>query len=194
MSNLVIVYGSTYGNTAEAAESIAQQLFDHYAVELSMDSVGEADLSGLEDFDSVLIGCSTWHDGKLQDDWEFKFDELDQLELKGKFVALFGAGDQVGYDESFQDALGILGRKLRERGAKLIGFTSTVGYEYSKSEGVEGAQFMGLALDFDNQADLNAPRIAAWVGQIATEMGLPAKTLPAKNLPAKNPPAKLVSA
>ena len=180
MSSLVIVYGSTYGNTAEAAESIAQQLFDRYAIELSMDSVGEADLSGLQDFDAMLIGCSTWHDGKLQDDWESKFDELDNLKLNGKFVGLFGAGDQVGYEESFQDALGILGRKLRERGAKLIGFTSTAGYEYSKSEGVEGQEFMGLALDFDNQSDQNAPRIAAWVGQIATEMDLPTKNLPSK--------------
>ena len=97
--------------------------------------------------------------------------------FSGKFVGLFGAGDQVGYEESFQDALGILGRKLRMRGAKLIGFTSTAGYDYSRSEGVEGARFMGLALDFDNQADLNALRIAAWVGQIATEMNLPAENL-----------------
>ena len=179
MKSIVIVYGSTYGNTAEAAESLAQQLFDHYRVELSMDSVNEADLSGLEDFDAVLLGCSTWHDGKLQDDWEFKFDELEKLNLIGKQVALFGAGDQAGYDSTFQDALGILGRKLRERGAKLIGFTSTAGYQYTKSDGEENGQFMGLALDFDNQANQNAPRISAWVQQLATELSLEPKMVAA---------------
>jgi flavodoxin len=50
MKSIVIVYGSTYGNTAEAAESLAQQLFDNYQVELSMDSVNEADLSGFEEW------------------------------------------------------------------------------------------------------------------------------------------------
>ncbi len=179
MKSIVIVYGSTYGNTAEAAESLAQKLFDNYQVELSMDSVNEADLSGLEEFDVALLGCSTWHDGKLQDDWEFKFDELEKLNLAGKKIGLFGAGDQAGYDSTFQDALGILGRKLRERGAKLVGFTSTTGYEYSKSDGEENGQFMGLALDFDNQANLNTPRINAWVAQLATELSLEPKMVTA---------------
>ena len=175
MKSIAIVYGSTYGNTAEAAESLAQGLFDNYQVELSLDGVNDADLTGLEDFDAILLGCSTWHDGKLQDDWEFKFDELEKLNLTGKKIALFGAGDQAGYDSTFQDALGILGRKLRQRGAKLVGFTSTAGYQYSKSDGEENGQFMGLALDFDNQADQTAPRIAAWVHQLATELQLESK-------------------
>jgi flavodoxin I len=179
MANVVILYGSTYGNTAEAAETIAQTLFDGYNVDISMENVDDADLSGLEDFDLMLLGCSTWHDGKLQDSWEYKFDELDKLNLNGKRVALFGAGDQRGYDETFQDALGILGRKLRERGAQLVGFTGTAGYDFTNSAGVENGQFMGLALDFDNQPELNASRIQAWVKQIATEFQLNRKAVTA---------------
>jgi flavodoxin I len=179
MENVVIIYGSTYGNTAEAAETIAQMLFDQYDVEISMENVDDADLSGLEDFEFILLGCSTWHDGKLQDSWEYKFDELDKLNLSGKRVGLFGAGDQRGYDESFQDALGILGRKLRERGAQLVGFTSSAGYDFTNSAGLENGQFMGLALDFDNQPELNQTRIEAWVRQIGTEFQLKPKMVEA---------------
>ncbi|MEO0597853.1 MAG: flavodoxin FldA, partial [Chloroflexota bacterium] len=76
------------------------------------------------------------------------------------------------YNENFQDALGILGRELRVRGAKLVGFTSTEGYNFDQSISIEDNQFMGLALDEDNQSDMTDQRIKAWVQQLIQEFDL----------------------
>jgi flavodoxin I len=167
-----IFVGSTYGNTEAAAEEIAGTLNERAGVDIEMINVKDDGCGDLVNYDHLLIGCSTWHDGQLQDDWENCLDELQRLDLNGKTVALFGAGDQQGYAFTFQDALGTLGAEFRARGAKLVGFTSTDGYTFSDSKGVENGKFMGLALDFDNQEDQNPIRISAWVSQLITEMKL----------------------
>jgi len=80
--------------------------------------------------------------------------------------AFLGLGDQYGYPDTFCDALGILGRKFVERGAQLVGFTSTEGYDFSDSLGVEEGMFMGLALDEDNESERTGERITDWVWQL----------------------------
>jgi flavodoxin I len=168
-----IFVGSTYGNTESAAEQIAEALYNRTGIGIDLANVKDDGCSAMQDYQHILIGCSTWHDGKLQDDWENCLEELQRLDLNGKTVGIFGAGDQQGYAFSFQDALGLLGIELRARGAKLVGFTSTDGYSHAESKGVENGKFMGLALDYDNQEDLNNSRIEAWVEQIILEMRLP---------------------
>jgi flavodoxin I len=165
--------GSTYGNTESAAEQIAESLYNRTGVGIDLANVKDDGCSAMQDYQHILIGCSTWHDGKLQDDWENCLDQLQRLDLHGKTIGLFGAGDQQGYSFSFQDALGLLGADLRARGAKLVGFTSTNGYSFAESKGVENGKFMGLALDYDNQDEQNEPRIEAWIEQIIAEMKLP---------------------
>ena len=86
---------------------------------------------------------------------------------------MFGAGDQEGYANSFQDALGILGRELRARGAKIVGQWATDGYTFSESQDLDdNGKFFALALDYDNQDKLTNPRIETWVQQIIAEMKL----------------------
>jgi flavodoxin I len=55
---------------------------------------------------------------------------MDTLDLSGRQVALFGLGDEGGYPDTYQDAIGIIGEKARERGATLVGFWPTAGYDY----------------------------------------------------------------
>ncbi|WP_225914469.1 site-specific integrase, partial [Salmonella enterica] len=43
--------------------------------------------------------------GEIQEDWEAVWEQLDDLNLEGKIVALYGMGDQLGYGEWFLDAL-----------------------------------------------------------------------------------------
>lgn len=65
-----------------------------------------------------------------------------------------------------------MGEKIRLIGGELVGFTTLTGFEFSNSRGVENAQFMGLALDNDNQPDLTTARIQAWVQQLIGEFDL----------------------
>ena len=100
------------------------------------------------------------------------FEELDNIDFSDKKVAYFGTGDQVGYTENFQDAMGILEEKIANLGGKTIGYWSTDGYEYEASKADKGGKFVGLALDEDNQSELTESRIKEWVAQIKSEMGI----------------------
>ncbi|RYG37104.1 flavodoxin [bacterium] len=167
-----VFFGSSYGNTEAAARTIAERLQEFIQIRIPILDIGRTDIRELEAYDVLLVGCSTWNYGELQDDWDRKCDFLDTLRLTGKKVALFGNGDQYTYDSTFQDALGILAERFEELGAELIGFWSAKGYAHSASRALRGDRFVGLALDYDNQWELTESRIAAWVAQLRAELGV----------------------
>ena len=72
----------------------------------------------------------------------------------------------MNYPESFVDAIGILYDTVLEKGAKVVGLTENSGYDFTKSLGLRDGQFMGLALDEDNQSGKTEARINAWISQI----------------------------
>ncbi|NEP40098.1 MAG: flavodoxin FldA, partial [Okeania sp. SIO2H7] len=84
----------------------------------------------------------------------------------------FGTGDQEGYPENFQDAIGILEEKISALGGTTVGYWPTDGYEYEASLAVKNGKFVGLALDEDNQSEMSDDRIKKWVSQLKTEFGL----------------------
>ena len=170
--NIGIFYGSTYGNTSDAVKVLRLELEQIPGVRVSDRDIAFAKVAEMLEFDLVLIGSSTWYVGEVQDDWNYKHTDLAALAWNGKPVGLFGMGDQTTYAETFQDALGIIGEELEKGGAKLVGFTSAVGYSHTASKAQRGSQFIGLALDDDNDRKLTGPRIKAWVAQLARELKL----------------------
>ena len=136
---------------------------------LALFDIADYFLETMLDFEYLILGVSTWDTGQLQKDWEAVYAELDELDLAGKQVALFGLGDQVGYPDTFLDALFFVADKVRERGGQLVGAWPVAGYTFAQSWAVEDGRFIGLALDEDNQATLSAMRIAAWVDQLLHE-------------------------
>lgn len=173
MTSIGLFYGSSKGNTETAAQRIKRELGKAAQdATISMINVNEADLSTLGDYDKIILGTSTWENGQLQEDWLKVFRQMDTMDLSGKQVAVFGMGDQYEFADTFQNALGTLARKARERGAELVGLWPDEDYDYTASEGVEDGHFLGLALDITNQYDETRPRIKAWSKQIAGEFGL----------------------
>lgn len=168
---IAIVYGSSLGNTQDAAEAIAAALNTHEVASTLINvATIKRDLTPLLAYDTLLLGCSTWNIGELQDDWYDAFPLFQKLDLAGKRVALFGCGDQFGYPDTFQDALGILAKAALASGAALVGRWPTDGYDLYESLGVEDGTFFGLAIDDDNQANLTAGRVERWVGQLVGEL------------------------
>ena len=166
-----IFYGSTYGNTHEAGEQLVSLLGDTLGTQPEIFDIHSTKIEKLLDFDLLLIGCSTWNVGEVQDDWDDKISHLEKIDLSGKFVALFGAGDQYAYADSFADSLGILAEYFVERGATLIGKWSVEGYEYVLSQADMGdGYFIGLPLDYDNQGELTTPRLTQWSAQLVSEV------------------------
>ncbi|WP_017651802.1 flavodoxin FldA [Fortiea contorta] len=167
--NIGLFYGTQTGKTESAAEIIR----DEFGGEVvTLIDISQADTNDFEEYELLIIGSPTWNIGELQSDWEGFFPDLDEINFSGKLVAYFGTGDQLGYGDNFQDAMGILEAKISQRGGKTVGYWSTDGYDFSNSRGVKNGKFVGLALDEDNQSDLTDERIKTWVAQLKKEFGL----------------------
>lgn len=164
-----LFFGTQTGNTQDAAEEIQKAFGPDYVDLIEISTASTEDFDGYE---CLIIGCPTWNIGELQADWDGFFPDLDEIDFSGKKVAYFGCGDQEGYPDNFQDAMGILEEKISSRGGKTVGFWPTEGYEFNESQGVRGNQFVGLALDNDNQSDLTSKRITTWVTQLKSEFGV----------------------
>ncbi|MEM6830460.1 MAG: flavodoxin [Bacteroidota bacterium] len=160
--------GSDTGNT----EEIAELLVDKWKIsELEMIDASDMTVEDYGRFEIILIGLPTWYDGELQSDFEEFFDDFKTIDFSGKVVAMFGLGDQTGYPEYFVDGLGILGEVIMENGGYITGMWPTEGYEFDESKGLyEEGLFYGLALDFENQQDLNESRLDTWIQQLEKEI------------------------
>lgn len=146
MSKTLIVYGSTTGNTESVSDDIAKILEKNgHSVEIQ--DAADISVDGLADqFDTVLLGCSTWGEDEieLQDDFIPVFENLEQAALKGKKVAVFGCGDS-SY-EYFCGAVDVIEEKAGELGAVLLGES--------------------LKIDGDPEPD----EVSAWTESIMTKM------------------------
>ncbi|MDV2856777.1 flavodoxin FldB [Oceanimonas smirnovii] len=167
--NIGLFYGSTTCYTEIAAEKIREQLG---AELVDLHNIRDVPLVRAQDYPILILGISTWDFGELQEDWESHWDDIDTLNLDGHVVALFGMGDQLGYGEWFQDALGMLHDRVVARGASVVGYWPNQGYEFEASKALteDGKYFVGLSLDEANQYDDTDPRIEAWVAQILDEI------------------------
>lgn len=155
-----VIYGSDSGRTKAAAGKIAAKL------NAKIINVRDATAADFEGCDLLVLGSPTYGEGDLQTDWETGVDVLAEADLTGKKVALFGLGDQNTYPDSFVDAIGTLYDAVAGKGAEVVGFTDTKGYEFEGSTAVRDGQFVGLVLDQDNQAAKSEKRIASWTSQI----------------------------
>lgn len=178
MPTIGIYYGSSTGNTAEAAQQIKDRFDRIVPGQVTMVDVLEGNLSAIPHFDKLILGIPTWDFGNLQTDWDDCVAQFTSLNLAGTQVALFGFGDEGGYPDTYQDAMGILAEHVRGCGAELVGYWSTAGYDFAASLAVEGEWFVGLALDDENAPELTNGRIAQWVEQVAVAFGIVVPSVP----------------
>lgn len=170
MAKIGLFFGTQTGNTQTIAEQIQKEFGGDSVVELI--DIADASPEDFEAYECVIVGCPTWNIGELQSDWEGFYDELDAIAFSGKKVAYFGAGDQVGYADNFQDAMGILEEKISSLGGTTVGYWPVDGYDFNESKAVRNGKFVGLAIDEDNQSDLTDERVKSWVAQLKREFGV----------------------
>ncbi len=171
MKTIGIFYGSTMGNTQSVAESIAAKL----GIEKSnLKEVSSISPNELINYDVLFLGSSTWGDGDLQDDWDGNFiNQFAQLNLSGKEVAVFGAGDSSSYSDTFCDAIGIIAEAAEKAGAKIVGQGVDVSdYSFDTSKAIKNGAFCGLPIDADNEDNKTEQRVSRWVEQLKVECGL----------------------
>lgn len=163
-----LVYGTDTGATEEITHSIVQKC-DFWDIDVQ--EVSKIDSAYFKQFNFIILGLSTWYDGDLQSDWEDYFDEFKTIDFTDKTIAIFGLGDQLGYDDYFIDGVGMLAKLVMENNGKIIGHWPSADYDFTTSKALmEDGNFYGLALDEDNESHASEERIQKWINQLQFEL------------------------
>jgi len=166
MKKIGLFYSFNTNKTTKVAELILEELKGESVEAINAETINEEQFLA---YDNYILGVPTWFDGELPNYWDEFVPAMESLNLKNKKFAIFGLGDQVGYPENFIDAVGIMAGILESRGAKIVGHTSTEGYTFESSHAIIEGKFIGLAIDFENQAKKNKDRVNKWIEQLKKE-------------------------
>jgi|YelNatPaOPRAMG01_1025707.scaffolds.fasta_scaffold03164_13 flavodoxin I len=166
MKKIALIYSFNTKKTAIIAGKILERFGPELIEPINAEDIDEKTFLS---YDNLILGVPTWFDGELPNYWDEFVPALEEMDLSGKKIAIFGLGDQVGYPENFLDAVGIMADLLESRGATIVGYTSADGYTFEHSRALRNGKFCGLAIDFENQNKLTDERINQWVEQLRRE-------------------------
>jgi flavodoxin I len=114
---VIVIYGSTTGLT-EKLSGIVETSLRTFDWDICRKNVREVRAAELLDYDLIVMGCSTWGNGELQEDFIPFEEELRKISLRGKRVSLFGAGSR--HYPHFCAAVDILERSLKNSEADIL--------------------------------------------------------------------------
>ena len=166
-----IYFATTTGKTEDIAERL-HGLLD--SAEGPKDISDVDDLSELAGHDGVICGIPTWNTGADSERsgtaWDSILEDIGELDLNGKKVAIFGLGDSSTYTENYCDAMEELHRYFKQAGASMVGYTAKTDYTFDESKSVVGEEFCGLPLDEDSESDMTDERLSGWAEKLKGEM------------------------
>ncbi|MBU1215545.1 MAG: flavodoxin [Gammaproteobacteria bacterium] len=179
MARIGLFFASSTGNTRRIAKAIKKRFDDETMADALNVNKATPELFG--SYRQLILGTSTLGAGALPGlstdcmggGWEEFLPQIEHLDFSGKTIALYGLGDQNKYAEEFVDAMGILHEFFKERGASFVGAWSADEYAFIASKALVDDDFVGLALDQENQKLLTDARLEAWLKLIAPDLGLP---------------------
>jgi flavodoxin I len=95
MNKTGIFYSFNSTKTAKAAEKIIAEFGpDFNIVPVNAEVITEELFLS---FTNLILGVPTWFDGELPNYWDEFVPALEDLDLKGKTIAIYGLGNQVEY-------------------------------------------------------------------------------------------------
>jgi flavodoxin I len=179
MSRIGLFFASSTGNTRRIAKYIKKRYNDETMADAL--NVNKATPELIAGFSHLIFGTSTLGGGQLPGlstdcmggGWEEFLPKLKDVDFTGKTVALFGLGDQDKYPDEFLDAMGEIYQFVVARGAKVVGAWPADDYSFIQSRALVDDQFIGLALDQENQKNLTDARLDTWLKLISSEFDLP---------------------
>lgn len=116
MSNILILYASTTGNTEMLADVMVDTFeANGYNVVMKTFDFDWIDAEELLDYDGVLVGTHTWDDGSLPYEVEDFYDDLEDVDLTNKACAVFGSADS--FYPTYGGAVDLVADRLTELGA-----------------------------------------------------------------------------
>lgn len=166
------IFCGTAGGTSMI---IAEALAEAFGVEednlINMEEDFD-DIEQFEEFDVLFIGSSTWGQGDVHFSWVDAQLEMEdeEVDLSGKTVAFFGAGDCKKHGEHFCSALGKLHKTFTGLGANAVGFVDASDYTYEFSLAENEGKLCGLAIDQHNEEDKTETRIENWISSLKSQI------------------------
>lgn len=159
-----------YSFHTQKSKKVAEKVIEAFGKdEIEAINAEELTTETIEKYDNFIVSAPTWFDGELPNYWDEFIPDLEDMDLSKKTFAIFGLGDQKGYPENFCDAIGLMAEILEGCKAKIVGSTSAEGYNFESSKAQKGTEFVGLAIDQENQARLTGKRVNDWVEKIKGE-------------------------
>jgi len=172
MNKIGIFFGTDTGTTRLIAKKIAKSLGPELVDKpLNVNRIEPGDMLK---YDALILGTPSYGEGIVPGistgvtagSWEEFLPQIENTDLSGKLIALYGLGDQEKYSQHFADALMQLYTTLKNQGACIIGEWSTDGYTFEYSKSVVDNKFVGLVIDNSYQGLLTDERIRNWLEQI----------------------------
>lgn len=168
MDKIGLFFGSDTGITEDITDRIIKKWKKCPIEKHEICDVAPEDFN---QYDTIFLGLSTWYYGELQSDWEDFFEGFKMIDFTGKTVALYGCGDQYGYDMYFIDGVGILAEVVLQNGGTIVGNFPTKGFDHDESKAqVSDSYFFGLAIDEDNEPEKTDERIDLWINILEEEL------------------------
>ena len=87
MNKTAIIYSFNTKKTGKVAERIIEQFSDENLIPVNAEEITEEVFLS---FDQLILGVPTWFDGELPNYWDEFVPALEDLDLSGKKVALYG--------------------------------------------------------------------------------------------------------
>jgi flavodoxin I len=169
-----IFFGTSTGSTGAVADMIKEELGDDADGPFDVDTLDGSVQEIFGKYPALIVGTPTWNTGadteRSGTGWdEIYYSSMQELNLNGKKVAVFGLGDQESYSENYADATGELHDVFQNLGCQMMGYTSQEGYDHDDSKAIRGEKFCGLLCDMVNQEELSEGRVKNWVEQLHAE-------------------------
>lgn len=119
MKKILILYASSTGNTEEIA-CLMQTYLNSKEFEVTQKNIelDNMELDSLLSYDGILFGTYTYDDGDLPFETAVFCDSLENLDLKGKVIGVFGSGD-TAYSQ-FCEAVDLMKEKFEHLNATVI--------------------------------------------------------------------------
>ena len=167
--------GIYYATTTGKTEDVAERLHGFISSAEDPKDVSDVDdLSEFEGLDGIICGLPTWNTGADEERsgtaWDSILEDIGELDLSGKKVAIFGLGDSSTYTENYCDAMEELHGYFKKAGADMVGYVDKSSYTFEESKSVIGETFCGLPLDEDSESDLTDSRLENWANQLRNEI------------------------
>ncbi|MBU1017495.1 flavodoxin domain-containing protein [Patescibacteria group bacterium] len=119
MTSVIIIYGSTGGNTEMVAETVADFLKEK-KVRVDVKRAEQSTAKDLLKYDVCILASPTYGHGLLQEHMAKFMKGIKDIDLKGKPCAVIGLGDPKYEMQYHIESAPILEKKLTGAGGKIL--------------------------------------------------------------------------